>query len=304
MAIRRLRALAPAMLALGAMLAVAAPASASDTSIYLASGPGYSLTFKAEGGRVFATFLGSTTYCHGDGSHKDERNEGSFSSFKERPVELHRAGAHLRLVIDEESPFESDLQTIDAELRPDGIVGSYSKVSSGEGLGGTCQTNSYEGDPGVPFEAVRYVPLGSDQAAASDPGAQAVYFANTDPFEIYFWVGGGRMEARGSAGRSCAGRWHGYYPRRQAFELSSTLHLTRAGGRFDARSGEGTYFEVESSRILGAVGDREIVGSLRLRAVAWRHGHSYFWCRATGSGKNGNVGYRAIRYVPAAEPEP
>lgn len=294
----------PSILALVAVLLGAGSAQA-ETSIYVAEQPGFSITLKAEGRHVFVTSLRDTGYCRGTGGHRDEVTEGKGESFLGGPEELERTGRHLHYSEKVTETFYSRT-VIDAEIRPDAIVGSYlsESSSSAEGDGG-CQTGSPDGDPRVYFTAERYVPLGSELAAAPDPAAAAIYFAGSQPIEIYLWVEDGAVtDVRGSTFDTCISR-HRKRPHRRVERsrgaplLYPPFAVSPADGSFYGTWGFRSSSFGRSSRFGGTVGETEVVGALSETSKVWHRGRVVQRCH-TGTGPKGWVPYQATRYVPVA----
>src|SRR4051812_49290962 len=170
-----------------------AASARAETSIYVVEQPGLSLVLKAEGGDVYVTYLRARIICRGAGSHWEESNEATHRAFEDGPVKLHRSGGRLRLVRGENGEYESSREVIEGRIQGGRIIGSFSLYASGEGIGGSCESDApefeqksgAEREPPVPFGARRYVPFNSPLAGAANPGEEALYFAGSKSFEIY-----------------------------------------------------------------------------------------------------------------------
>jgi hypothetical protein len=291
---------APALiLALVAALLGAGSAQA-ETSIYVAEQPGFSITLKAKGRRVFVTTLRDTGYCRGTGAHRDEITEGKGESFLGGPAELERTGSHLHYSEKVTETFYSRT-VLNATLRPDAIVGTYLSESSSpvEGDGG-CQTGTPDGDPRVYFTAKRYVPLGSELAVPPDPAAPAIYLANTRTIEMYLWVDGGAVtDVRGTIVETCLRPHHRPYRSRGHFLLYPPFALSPSDGSFSTEAHYDSSAIRRAVYLSGMVADAETAGLLRETYEARERGRLEERC-GTGTAKRGWVPYRAIRFVPVA----
>jgi len=277
----------------------------AETSIYVAEQPGLSITLRAEGRHVFVTSLRHTGYCRGAGIHSDEVREAKGGeSFLGGPEELDRSGRHLHYGEKVTDVFYSRT-VIDAEIRPDAIVGTYLDESSSaaEGEGG-CQSGSPDGDPRVAFEAERYVPYGGELAAAPDPAAPAIYLANNRMIEIYLWVDDGAVtDIRGTALGTCVSFRRKLRPHRkvehsrEGFLLDPPFALSPLDSSFSTDTHYDSSLIKRSVYFSGTVAKAETNGFLRETYEAREDGRLEERCR-TGIARRGWVPYRAIRFVP------
>jgi hypothetical protein len=280
------------------LLACAQPAGAAETSIYVAEQPGFSITFKAVGRQVFVTSLRSSGYCKGTPG-QPEYTSWHGESFLGPPGKLERDGRRLHYGSKNTEVFYAET-AIDAEIGPEAIVGTYMNASAGPAEGeGDCSTGTPDGGPRVPFEAKRYVPIGSELATAPDPTAAAIYFADARLLEIYLWVEGMAVtDVRARTLATCVGAKGNVYRSRGRFYLELPLALN-AHDRFSW----GEKFEngtiSRRSRFSGLVGETATVGALAEREEGRQGGRVTERCR-TGDGPRGWVHYRAVRYVPVA----
>ena len=290
---------------MGLLFAAAFDAGAArgQTSIYVAEQPGFSITLKAEGRRVFITSLRRTGYCRGTGIHSDEvRETKGGESFLGGPEELERTGSHLHYGEEVTETFYSRT-VLNATLRPDAIVGAYlsESSSSAEGEGG-CQSGSPDGDPRVFFTAKRYVPVESEPAP--DPAAPAIYLANDKTIEMYLWVEGGAVtDVRGTVANTCVRFRRKLRPHRKVertrggFLLYPAFPLSSADGSFSTEAHYPGSAIRRSVYLSGKVAEAETTGLLRETFEARERGRLDERCR-TGTAKRGWVSYRAIRFVP------
>jgi hypothetical protein len=289
------------------MLLGAASARA-ETSIYVTEQPGLSLVFKAEDGDVYVTYLRARIICRGAGSHWEESNEATHRAFEDGPVKLHRRGGRLRLVRGSNGEFESSREVIEARVQAGRIIGSFSLHASGEGIGGSCESDasgfepqsSAEREPPVSFAARRYVPFDSPLAGASDPAEEALYFAGSKSFEIYLRVGGEALtQVRGTAVTRCATRRGNAPSRRRSLGLDPPYPLDGEGG-FDARAAYDYGFRARSARLTGMVDKEAVVGSFGILNRNRAHHRVTSQCQTGRRGGDASVPYLATRYVPAA----
>jgi hypothetical protein len=285
-----------------ALLGIAASAAqAAESSIYVARGPGYRMTLRAEGGHVFAVSLVHRVYCEyrAEGEvQTQEANDVSFSP--ERPKEFERAGGHIYLAEHETTPFEDHDLVIDGDIHYTGIVGYFKSSNSGEGLGGECRSGGFKGSPRVQFEAVRYAPYDSNPIIGTGPdrSAERLYFADDGRVEAYFWVGDDSVtEILGTSQRACLPRARREFVSRGAIdEFVPPLPLSAPGGRFRARSASDSR-PVATAHIFGTVGEWGLVGGLRERVVEKQRDHSYLLCWLGPRRGNGYRHFHATRYM-------
>jgi hypothetical protein len=283
-----------------ALLGIAAGAGSAygSASLYVASGPGYSAAFKARAGRVYVMALDARAYCRGTGSHSDEHSKGSFNVFP-TPVRMRHTKEGLRGADHLDAGLWSESGVVRGRFHRGAITGTLAAFFNDEET--ECRTGSYDGDPQIPFKAVRYVPLGSARAGRSSAGRGRgrVYFTNSGSVEVYLRrVGGKLIGLRGAARQVCpipASASHPprvplfFYPenallggdgnfkrhdhfhgaRRHRFKYDERMWMT---GRFEPGAVVGRYHRVKTRKR----GDRV------LRRC-----------------ETGPVSYRAIRYVPA-----
>src|SRR5215212_8992132 len=164
------------ILVAAAVLLGAGPARAVMNSVYVADQPGFSLTVKQEQGYGhFIVSLRATSFCRGVGEDDDGYADRAATHVGFwNGARLKRQGEyHYRLVARRNGLFESQREVLDVEILSDRMVGTFYSRAEGEGIGGTCQTADYEGDPHVSFEARRYVRVGNELATRPDPAADA-----------------------------------------------------------------------------------------------------------------------------------
>lgn len=281
----------------------------AETSLYLTEQPGLSLEFKAEGGSLYVTYLHAVVLCYGAGGHWYEgAKPANHWSFRAKPTKLRRRDGHLRLVRRRSGPFDSEREVLNVEVLADRIVGSFSYFASGEGIGGSCESDAPgftpefgQHEPPVSFEAPRYVPLGSPLAAPPDPAAQELYFQGSGQLEILLGVQGSTLtQLRGSAREACENRRGRHRVRRRLLELEPPVALEAGGSALQARASRDWPYLVASSLLTGSVSTEEIAGDYRA-AIAYREGRRKPFdarCRTGSRGSDGHLPFRATRYLP------
>lgn len=300
-----MRTLALTLLLVAAL--VSAASARAETSVYVVEQPGLSLVLKAEGGDVYATYLRARIICRGAGSHWEESNEATHRAFEDGPVKMRRRGSSLHLRRGRSGPFDSSSETIEAKIEQDRIVGTFSSFASGEGIGGSCESDapgfepeSGEREPPVAFEARRYVPLGSSLETDRNASAEDLYFAHSRGLEIYLSVAGGNVtQVRGTALLLCANRKGTIPARRRQLGLDPPYAIG-ADRSFDAREELDYGFRAREARLTGTVADGEVVGSLRIAGLNRSRDRKRIASRClTGPlGGDGYIGYSATRYLP------
>lgn len=297
-----------ALISVLATVLIGAASARAETSIYLVEQPGLSLVLIAERGDFYATYLRARIICRGAGSHWEERNEATHQAFESGPVKLHRRGARLRLVRGRNGLFDSSREVIEGRIQGGRIVGSFSLYTSGEGIGGSCESDApgfepkspAEREPPVPFGARRYVSRDSPLAGAPDPGEEALYFAGSKSFEIYLWVGDeGLTQVRGTAVMVCGTR-KGQAPSRRRLLGFNPPYPLDADASFDARAALDFGYRARSAQLSGTVEREAVVGMFRILTSNRARHRVTSRCRTGRRGGDGYVGYSALRYLPLA----
>jgi hypothetical protein len=276
-----------------AVLALLAPAQAATAApqVYVGGDPDYTIAFKVEDARVSVLALDAPIYC--SLIEPREQVPGTMSMFQ-GPTLLHE-GRH----------------GLEAPLRPNGGPSSYIDAAFHGGvLTGTfaldvteelahCQTVGFTATrPAVPFEAVRYEPVGSGATLPPAKGEIPIYYGSEGGTEVLLENARDQVEVRGAAPAGCpiAGRQSaggraplfGDVTDAARGNDGSFLRTVRAKGKIGGRSWS------ESRSISGVVGDEEIAGFYR-RTTTIRP--------AKGSPRRcttGSLPFRAVRYLPAA----
>jgi len=296
-------------LALGIALAATsfcAGSARAETSIYVAKQPGLDLVLKADGEDVYATYLRATLICRGAGSHWEESNEATDWAFTKGPVELRRRGGGLSLIRLRNGPFDSSREVVRGRIQPDRIVGSFSFFASGEGIGGTCEADAPgfepefgEREPAVPFEAQRYVPLGTPLASAPDPAEEALYFTSSKLFEIYLGVEGGSLaRVHGTAMLSCLTPMGKTPARRYSLGFDPPYPLDGQELSFDAQATFDYGFKARFAQLTGTVDEEAAAGRLRIFSSHRAGSHVTSRCRTGQIGGDGYLAFSAGRYLP------
>lgn len=289
---------------------IGAASARAGTSIYVVEQPGLSLLLKAEDGDVYASYLRARIICRGAGSHWEESNEATHRAFEDGPVKFHRQGGRLRLVRGRSSEYDSSREVIEGRIQGGRIIGSFSLYASGEGIGGSCESDApgfepelgAEREPPVPFGARRYVPLNSPLSGVPDPGEEALYFAGSRSSEIYLRVDGGALtQVRGTAVMHCVTRRGKAPARRRSLGFKPPYPLDSENGTFDARAAYDYGFRARSARLTGTVDKEAAVGRLRILSRNRDHHRISSQCETGRRGGGGYVGYSALRYLPVAE---
>jgi hypothetical protein len=304
---KRVRALTSAV-AMAALLGAAT--ARAETSLYVVDQPELSFVIEAKGSKLYVAYLRAEILCYGAGSHWFEGPEAkTHRAFEVGPVKLQGSDGRLRLVRTRRASFGSSREAIRGEVQPESIVGTFSYFASGAGIGGSCEANAPgfepqfgEREPPVPFKAQRYVALASPLATPpADPAAEALYFQSSRQLEALFWIAGGAVTRLDGAAREiCTSREGAPEVRRRALEPPPPFPVEAGGGRFEARAGRDWRFEVAASRLEGTVDAEAVAGRYR-GAIAYRESRKApfkAWCRTGGRDGDGEVGYRATRYLP------
>jgi hypothetical protein len=224
-------------------------------------------------------------------------------------MKLRRRKGHLRLVRVRRGPFDSEREVIDGDVQPDRIVGSFSYFASGEGLGGSCESDAPgfapefgQREPPVSFEARRYVPLGSPLATPPDPAAEALYFQSSGQLEVLLGIQDSTVtELRGAAREACATRGGRHRVRRRVLEPESPFGVEAGENHFAAHAARDWPYLASSALLTGSISTEEVVGDYRA-AIAYREGRSKHFqtrCRTGRTGGDGHLRYLATRYLPA-----
>lgn len=286
--------------ALGVALVAALAGTGSaygKAALYVASGPGYSAAFKVRAGRAYVLALDARAYCRGTGSHSDEHSRGSFEAFP-APVRMRHTKKGLRGADRVDAGLWSERAVVRGRLRRGAIVGTLAATFNDEET--ECRTGSHDGDPKIPFRAVRYVPLDASRAGGrSGRGAGRVYFTNAGSVEVYLRRVKGRVVGiRGAARQACPIPASGTRPPRVSLFGSADNAALDGDGSFKHR----LHFH-GASRHRGRYDERMwLTGRFEPGAVVGR----YHRVKTRKRGdrvvrrcETGPVDYRAIRYVPA-----
>jgi hypothetical protein len=299
------------MLTAAAMALICTAMAQAETSIYVVEQPELSFLLEAKGDGVYAAYLRAELLCYGAGAHWYEGPQAvTHRAFQVGPVRVQSEDGRLRLLRTHRGPFDSWHEAIKGEVQPDRIVGTFSYFASGEGLGGSCESNAPgfepefgQREPPMSFEARRYVPLGSPLATAPDPAAASLYFQSSRQLETFFWVDGSTVtKLQGAARETCTTRGGDRDVRRRSLEPAPPFSVEAGEGRFEARAEKDWPYEVAASRLEGTVHAEGAVGRYRA-AIAYREGRRkpfHTRCRTGGRLGDGYVAYHATRYVPVA----
>jgi hypothetical protein len=275
------------VVAVALVAALVGTGSAVAMTLYAGDTEKYSVAFKAEGTKRYAMQFAGRTHCYYTEPPSDIGG-GGFSAFP--APKLMRDGrrgfvAH-EFVGDGYSLEES---TIQADFSSEGVTGRFSYYYS-EGTF-HCDTGSYE----KPFEARRYQPMGSADAAAPTRGEKRVYYGKKGNDEIFLRMSGAEIGGiRGTFVPRCPlgkGReipdQHALFPRPASAKVDNGSFRRRVvrGGR--TRSGTGYK---ETIALTGRVQRDAVTGT-------------YIRVRTTKPGEErcvtGPVPFRAVRYLPA-----
>lgn len=278
--------------AVALMVALTAAVSASAATLYAGDAKEYSVAFKAEGAELYAMQFAGTTDCYYTEPHEDIGQSG-FSVFA--APKLMREGP--RGFTAEES-FSTSMwggarAQIRAELGDDVVTGDFSYDESEESF--HCDTG-FSPDP---FEASRYEPIGSPEAAAPADGETRVYYGSEERVEIFLRatgkVAGG---IRGTFVPQCpVGRGKATLSRpalfsRPAFAKRGEKGRFRRGVVHEGKTRSGRRFK-EAISIAGRVEEDAITGSYR-RVRTVKRGRKPAERCVTGP-----IPFRAVRYLPA-----
>jgi hypothetical protein len=262
-------------------------------SLYVATGDGYAVAFKVEGGEVSVLGLDATAYC--SVTEPGEYMKPALDAFFPLPTPM-REGRHGPIAAEGGGDaFGSSSTTVQATLQGDRLVGKFKYVFSEESS--HCQTGGYYGNrPAVPFEAVRYVPLSDPEAGPSVTGESGIYFSDAGPLEAYLRTDAGRVFVRGSIASRC--RFEGAVAGRSPLFGSPTDPFLETDGSFGkavrrrGTLGKGRRF-FEPVSLSGVIGAEAIAGfysHTRGIRVGAKQPHR------CGTGP---VAFSAPRYVPA-----
>lgn len=288
------------MLAVGIALVAAfaaAPAQAK-TSIYVGVGPEYFAAFKIEDGRPYVLAVDAHIYCRGTGTHSDQREgEGTAERFP-APVRMRPTPEGLRGVDELRGRLETESVVVRARIRRGRVVGTI--VATHGGYEFRCKTGGYFGDREIPFEAVRYVPVGSPRAShyGDRSAAGRIYFTHAGPLEVFLHRLGPRVvDIRGAARQRCP------LPASESHPPRVPLFSLIAGGEIGDRGGFREHWHQygparrhatfnESITLTGKLKNKFAVGSYSRVKVKKRGERIIRRC------ETGPVSYRAVRYVP------
>jgi hypothetical protein len=292
-----------------ALLVPARAAAAESPSLYVGSGPGWSIVFKVEGAKVSVIGVDATVYC------EIGRREVAPEVWKffPTPALMHEEGDGLTGSEVIGTPKSESRMQVDATVAGEGILGSFEYVQTGEP--GLCRTVDYpaSGNPAeVSFEAVRYEP--ADGAPPAPPLASAdrgVYYGTEGPLETFFTVSGSHLALRGTVGSGCLPATAKRGPGRRPLDpnllsvfkapipiLSGILKPSLTEGtsfREMLRTHPGREYSVdgEAITVAGSVGDEAIVGTY------YRRFHTFFPKTGKRVCQTGPLPFRAQRYLPA-----
>jgi hypothetical protein len=285
----------------------------AETTLYVVDQPEISFVIEVKDGDAYVAYLEAEVLCYGAGGHWYEGADAvTHRAFETGPVRLRPVDGGYRLLRRHSDLYESRQEELRLEISTDRIVGTYSAEASGEAIQGNCETNAPgfepefgQSEPPIGFEARSLVPLGSPRAALPDPGAQGLYFHASRQIEAIFWVDNGAVaKVLGVARETCRSRRGERSALRRELEPEPPFSIDPATGRFEGRGEKDWPYLSAASHLEASASASEILGRYRA-AIAYRndrHKRFYEWCRTGARGGDGYVGFRALRYVPAATP--
>jgi hypothetical protein len=289
------------MLGVGLALVAALAGAASAygrASIYVASGPGYSAAFKVRAGRVYVLALDARAYCRGTGSHSHEHSKGSFQAFPS-PTRMRHTKKGLRGSDKFDAGLWSERAVVRASHHRGAIVGTLAATYNDEET--ECRTGSYEGDPKLPFKAVRYLPANAVSAGggSSGRGRGQVFFTNAGSVEVYLRrVRGKVIGIRGAVTQACPIPASVSRPPRVSLFGSAENAPLGGDGTFKRR----LHFHGASRHRVRYDERMWMTGTFEAGSVVGR----YHRVKTRKRGdrvlrrcETGPLSYRAVRYVPA-----
>jgi hypothetical protein len=281
-----------ALVAAGGASATAAVAPEA-TEIYVGGGPEAAVVFKVHGGHVYVLAVGAVTYC----SRTQPTEDRESSDFGFVAVPLPMRASELGLTAHERGVGEFGWRRIGVEAGFSGekLIGGLNVFLGQEST--RCQTGHYHGDGGsrIPFEAVRFVPIGSPSAAAPTAEETPIYFGETAGIEVFFAGNGHHVVARGASVSRCPAGGRGA-SRRSLFGELPVANKLGKGGKFHRDSTYLTRKGVslrETGRMSGVDSPAAVTGSYRRETVL----HP-LTARATRC-VDAPLRFHAVRYVAA-----
>jgi hypothetical protein len=288
MSVRRAR--YPIFLIALALLVPARATAAEPPQIYVGSGSAYTVAFKIEGVRVSVLALDAPLYCsETEPSHHFQ--PGSMSVFPApTPMRIGPDGL--------EAPSSGGGPSPRIEATFDGkSVSGVVAFDSSEGPF-HCQTAGYYPTrPEVPFEAVRYEPIGS--GATKPPGKDEipVYYGSEGGNEVLLETTSEAVTLRGSVPSKCPVRGKRIVAPRTPWFGDVTGALRRGEGfrRTLNRQGKvGGKSWKESTLVSAVLGEEDVAGFYERTTVIRPKKGSPHRCTT------GALPFRALRYLPAA----
>lgn len=284
--------IASALIGSGAASATAAVAPEA-TEIYVAGSTENAIAFKVEGDQVSVLAIAATMYC----SNTEPIEEGEATVFGLLAAPLPMRATESDLTAHERGVGQFGWRRIGVEAAFSGekLVGRFNVVQ-GEGTG-RCQTGNYFGSSGtrVPFEATRFVPVGSPSAIPNGFDTAPVYFGINGKIEVFFASDGRHVVTRGASVSRCPVDGSAA-SRRSLFGESPVANKLGERGKFERRS---TYrpwavlSQRENGWMTGDVSARAVTGTYQRETVL--HPLTTMVGRCTDA----PIRFRARRYVPA-----
>ncbi len=268
-----------------AMLLTVGSAQAEST-LYVGDTKEYAIAFKSEEARLYVIELAGTTNCYFSEPHED-LGPGGFSVF---PAPKLMRGRSEGLFAEE---IGGGYARVHAQLEGDAVSGDYSYDESEESF--HCNT----GFTPKPFQASRYVPVGSGGAPMS--GERPVYYGSDASTEVFLRVIDNQAGGiRGTFVPRCrVARSRKVPARRALFGDPSAFTKLGADGSFETKDVEegwarsGAHYK-EKISLTGSVTEDGVTGAyLRIRRTKPR-GKPVRRC------VTGPLPFRAVRYLPAS----
>lgn len=267
-------------------------ALAAPPQIYVGSDADYTVVFKVEGGAVSALGLDAPLYCsETEPSH--HFGPGTISVFR-RPMLMREGPGGLEALLGGGGGPSSKIEaTFDGTKLTGKFAFDYSQESF------HCQTAGfYFTRPEVPFEAVRYEPVGSGATLPPSKDEIPVYYGSEGGTEVLLEPNAKSVVFRGAGPSKCP--VGGKRPTKgQAPLFGDVIDTVREGDGFHRtlqRHGKSHAKGWSESRsVSGVVAEDEIAGFYR---------HSTITRPADGSPRRCTTGalpFRVIRYLPAVE---
>jgi hypothetical protein len=292
----KLRCLSVAVVAvLAAALGPAAAVAAEAPQIYIGSTPSYSIAIGVVEGNARVLSLDATVDCQA--YEPSKQLAPALPGFFPSPKRLFpQDDGTLRAQEGYGFPHSYSETIVLASLVGGKMTGTFEYQHSEEREG--CHTPPSSGDEfKVPFEAVRYVPVG---APASVPplvaGEPAFYYGEGGPLQTFVTVFGPKVEVRGTVASACQ-----IGARRRAAR-SGPLSAALLQPPLDDRDFHEKVIPLkgavhrEAVTVSGSVGNESIVGTYRRRLGFIANKRPKRVCETP------TLAFRAERYVPAATP--